>query len=206
MEIDVDYGVVPYFVLVLYNHDWPIYNCIDYVQKFGAGMLMSTLSEIMPKKHARVIDLVSAAGVNVDDWENVQGGPHKAAANPKYCYEWAFVQPKKVVVLNLWYEALVERNGKIVRDLNMRESAKEFGQLPYKAIWGLRALRMDKAIQKAINSKLPIRVILCSGQRRGIDQPKTIASKVKKRLLDLVPWTVTAYDWNTGQCTLTRGN
>lgn len=165
---------------------------------------MSALSEIMPKKRERVMDLVSAAGVNVDDWANFKGGPKKAASNPKYCYEWAFVEPQKVVVLNLWYEALDVRDGKIVRVLNMRESAQDFGQLPRKAIWGTRALRMDKAIQEAINCQLPIRVIVCSGSRRGIDQPKTEASKVEKRLLDPAPWTVTLYDWNTGQCTLTR--
>lgn len=166
---------------------------------------MSALLEIIPKKRKRVIDLVSTAGVNVDDWENFKGGSKKAASNPKYCYEWAFVEPGKVVVLNLWYETLVERNGKIVRDLNMRESAaQDFGGAPGGAIWRARALRMDEAIQKAVNYKLPIRVIVCSGSRRGFDQPKTEASKVEKRLLDPAPWTVTVYDRDTGQCTLTQ--
>lgn len=166
---------------------------------------MSAMSQIMPKKRNRVMDLVCAAGVNIDDWENFKGGAQKAAANPKYCYEWAFVEPKKVVVLSLWFEALIERDGKIVRDFNMRKSAQEYGQLPGKAIWSTRALRMDKAIQEAINTSLPIRAMICTGSRRGIDQPKTEASKVEKRLLDPVIWTVTAYDWNTGECTLTRG-
>ncbi len=161
---------------------------------------MSDLMKIMPKKRQRVMDLVSAAGVNVDDWGNYKGGSKNAAANPKYCYEWAFVEPGKVVVLNLWHEAMVERDGKAVREFNMRESAKN----AEKVIWGMRAVRMDKAIQEANKNKLPICVIVCSGSRRGFDQPKTEASKVEERLLDPTPWTVAAYDYNTGQCTLTQ--
>jgi 5-methylcytosine-specific restriction protein A len=163
---------------------------------------MSALSEIMPKKRNRVIDLVSAADVNTDDWKNFKGGPQKAASNPKYCYEWAFVEPEKVVVLSMWHAALDKRDGKIVRDFNIRKSPQE---VPGNSVWATRASRMDKAIQQAIKSKLPIRVMLCAGSRRGIDQPKTAASKVAKRELDPVSWTVTSYDWNTGQCTLTRG-
>lgn len=159
---------------------------------------MSSLSKIMPKKRQRVMDLVNAAGVNVDDWSNYKGGSSKAAANPKYCYEWAFVEPGKVVVLNLWHESLFERGGKAVREFNMRKSAEN----AEKSIWCMRALRMDKAIQQAKEDELPIRVIVCSGSRRGLDHPKNEASKVEKRLLDPTPWTIAAYDWNTGECTL----
>ncbi len=90
--------------------------------------LMSALSEIRPRKRQRIIDLVRAAGVNVSDWANFKGGKRKAASNPKYCYEWAFVEPKKVVVLNLWYAEMEERDGVVVRDLNMREIAQQSGR------------------------------------------------------------------------------
>ncbi len=60
-----------------------------------------TIEQLKPMAKARVIDLVSAAGVDVSDWSDYDGA---AAANPKYCYEWSFVVPNKVVVLNLWYE------------------------------------------------------------------------------------------------------
>jgi 5-methylcytosine-specific restriction protein A len=49
---------------------------------------MSELSEIAPTALQRIIDLVSAAGVDVSDWGNFKGGIAKAASNPKYCYEW----------------------------------------------------------------------------------------------------------------------
>jgi len=67
---------------------------------------MSGLSEIIPKNRHLIIDLARAAGVNVRDWGNFKGGKRKAPSNPKYCYEWSFVEPKKVVVLNLWYASM----------------------------------------------------------------------------------------------------
>jgi len=63
-------------------------------------VLMADLSEIKPSRRNRVYDLVREAGVNVEDWANFKGDETKAATNPKYCYDWAFVEPGRVVVLN----------------------------------------------------------------------------------------------------------
>ena len=60
---------------------------------------MPTLSELKPEEKMLVMDAVSAAGIDVSDWANYEGGEHKAAANPKYCYEWSFVEPNKFIVL-----------------------------------------------------------------------------------------------------------
>jgi 5-methylcytosine-specific restriction protein A len=166
---------------------------------------MSRLSEIVPKDPHLIIDLARDAGVNVSDWGNFKGGKRRAASNPKYCYEWSFVEPKKVIVLNMWYASMEERDGTIVQNFNMREVAREFGQIPGKAVWGKRALRMDLAIQEAVRDNLPVRVVVLEGAKRGVDQPKTEASRVEKRLLDPVTWAVTNYDWSTGHCTVTRG-
>lgn len=79
---------------------------------------MSKLSEIEPKVKPNLIDLVKAAGVDVSDWANCKT---VASRNPKYCYEWAFVEPKKVVVLNLWHEHMKERrDGTVFIELNNR--------------------------------------------------------------------------------------
>jgi 5-methylcytosine-specific restriction protein A len=161
---------------------------------------MTKLNEITPKERPRVIDLVEAAGVDVSDWANCEGGEARAAANPKYCYDWSFVQPRKVIVLNLWHEMMQERDGGIVlRELNMREFAS-ISQGLVKA----RALKFDEAIQMAVKEKIPVRAIVGDGWKRPADDPST-PSKVSKRLLDPVPWAVTEYDWSSGQCTLTRG-
>jgi hypothetical protein len=165
---------------------------------------MSKLSDIAPTLHQRIIDLVRAAGVNVADWGNFAGGKEDAGRNPNYCYEWAFVEPKKLIVLNLWYESFQERDGVIWQDLDLREDARKYAKLTNKAVWAKRALRMDKAIQTALNDELPVRVVVCDGQMRGRDVADTKASEVAKRLLDPVTWNVTAYSWETGRCTLSR--
>ena len=142
------------------------------------------------------MNLVAAAGINTGDWKNFKGGTEKAASNPKYCYEWSFVEPNKTVVLCLWHEIMVEKNGRITYDLNLRELAKKCSSGAKH-----RALKMDKAIQLAIEEKLPIQVVVCSGIR---DDGKS--SRVKKRLLDKMLWSVQSYDHASGKCTLCRGN
>lgn len=166
---------------------------------------MSKLSEIKPSEKPLIIDLVRAAGVNVSDWANFKGGEKKAASNPDYCYEWAFVEPKKVVVLNLWYPRMRDPNGTIVQNLNYRDVAGLQEQHPNRAVWKKRAMKADRAIQRAYGDKLPIRVIVGDGKMRDIHNPNSKSSQVEKRLLDPVPWAVTAYDFGTGQCTVTRG-
>lgn len=162
---------------------------------------MSTLTELRPTQRQRLMDLVNAAGVDVSDWANFKGGKSKAAANPKYCYEWSFVAPKKLVILNLWHDHMKERrDGVVFIELNPREFASQ-----RQGIESVRGLRMDEAIQTAAKDKLPVRVITLGGRRRDIRNPEERASQVSERLLDPVSWTVTAYDWKTGQCTLTRG-
>jgi 5-methylcytosine-specific restriction protein A len=163
---------------------------------------MCDLSEIEPTERKRVIDLVRDAGVDVNDWAACEGGEEKAASNPKYCYEWSFVEPKKTVVLNLWYGKMEERDGAIVQDLNYRDIARE----PANPVGRkTRAMNMDRAIRTAAEDELPIRVIVCDGKMRDKDDPNATASLVKKRLLDPVPWAVTAYNSNSGQCTVSRG-
>ena len=162
---------------------------------------MSKLSEIEPSISRRVMDLVKEAGVDVSDWENFRGGKRMAAANPKYCYEWSFVEPQKVVVLNLWHNLMEEKAGGIImRNLNMREFASKRSGPERR-----RSLEMDKAIQTAIKDNLPIRIIVCAGKRRDINDPTAKPSHVSKRLLDPMVWGVSAYEWKTGECTLTRG-
>jgi hypothetical protein len=50
---------------------------------------------------------------------------------------------------------------------------------------------------------LPVRVIVCDGFVRRLAEDR--ASKVKARMLDPVPWSVTLYDTASGGFVLTRG-
>ena len=162
---------------------------------------MSKLDEIAPKERLRLMDLVQAAGVDVSDWANYRGGAAKAAANPKYCYQWSFVEPGKVVVFNLWHGQMQINDGEVItRKLNVRDFANK-RKGPEKR----RGLEMDEAIQTVLRDKLPIRVVVLGGRIRNINNPAEKPSQVSKRLLDPVPWSVTAYDAHTGECILTRG-
>lgn len=162
---------------------------------------MTELDKILPKDRLRLMDLVKEAGVDVSDWANCKGGAVRAAANPKYCYEWSFVEPRKVVVFNLWHNQMEEISGLVItRQLNVRDFAnKRTGQEKR------RGLEMDKAIQTALKDVLPIRVVVLGGRRRNINRSDEKPSQVSTRLLDPVAWSVTEYDERTGACTLTRG-
>lgn len=161
---------------------------------------MSTLSEIAPTESLRLIDLVEKSGVDISDWGNLKGGKKKAASNPKYCFEWSFIEPKKVVVLNLWHSLMEEIDGIIQTKITIREYASKCSS-PEKQ----RALRADDAIQTAIKDNLPIRVIILDGKRRKLNDSYLFSSRVSKRFLDPISWSVTTYDWQNGACVLTRG-
>jgi 5-methylcytosine-specific restriction protein A len=149
---------------------------------------MPTLSELRPAQKRKVIDLVRDAGVDVSKWAKFPGGKARAAANPKYCYEWSFVEPKRVAVLNLWFEQMKQRGQDIVFDLNFREYSDARGE------------RNQDRVKLAIREKLPIRIIVLDGE---MGNPK--GSIVSKRQLDPAIWRVTAVDQNIGDYTLTRG-
>lgn len=174
---------------------------------------MTQLEEIAPRNRELVYTLVKDAGIDVLDWANYKRGAAHAASNPKYCYEWSFVEDGRLVVLNLWHKPMRELDGVVSSTFNMRSLAHQVARLrddplrkdDGKPIWEKRALRMDAAIQLATRKKLPIRVIVCEGEMHGIEYGDDEASRVHKRLLDPTPWAVTHYDWDTGDVTLTRG-
>jgi hypothetical protein len=162
---------------------------------------MSELDDIKPLKRLLVMELAKEAGIDVSDWTKFKRGKAKAATNPKYCYEWSFVQPGQTIVLNFWHSDMREVDKAVTRQLNLRKSLLRETDHSRKR----RALRMDDAIRLSCSSQVPIRVIVLDGTRPNSTNRKGKVTRVKKRLLDPVSWAVTAYDFNTGQCTLTRG-
>ena len=149
-------------------------------------------NELLPSEKPRMIDLVAAAGFNVADWANYAGGPDKAAANPKYCYEWCYEQ-EGMFLLNLWYEnMLFERSG-VFQKLNLRGRPTDI-----KGIRKARAKRFDAIVERAF---------LTGSHPRAIIQHRSSVGSggVETRLLDKAPWTVTDYNTATGDFVLRRG-
>lgn len=158
--------------------------------------------ELKPISQHRVIDLVGQAGVDISGWSNYKHGAKNPGANPKYCYEWAFVQPQAVVVLNLWYGSMVEVGGEIEQHFNFRGSS---AQQEKSGARKARRRRMEEAVAEAYRLGLPVRVIVLDGSRRPVGETKAKPSRVSTRLLDPVPWAVTRYNGATGQFVLRRG-
>lgn len=156
------------------------------------------LEEIRPIINQRVIDLVEQAGLDVNDWANYKG---PAAANPKYCYQWHYIDESVGLVLNLWFDQCKVENQNIIQNHNFREDSKRYS----KPIWARRATLVDCAIRTAIQKHLPIRVILLDGVRKNLKTFGSKPSKVKKRILDPEFWQITSYDEDSGEVTFSRG-
>lgn len=161
---------------------------------------MTVLENLKPKLLNRVMDLVSAAGLDVSDWANYEGS--EPASNPKYCYEWCYLG-QDLIVMNLWFGLMREAgNGTIQYSLNARETANRTTD-------GNRAKRagcLDIALQIAKNKNVPVRVIICDGARFDIDIPGSKSSKVKAREIDALAWKVIAYDQASGEALLQRSS
>jgi len=166
--------------------------------------MMSILAELQPRRKHRVIDLVREAGIDVSDWANFKRGPRWAGANPKYCYEWAFAEAGKVVVLNLWYPEMEERDGVVTRIGNFRQDADR-NRTMGRGDWARRAARVDRALGLAQAQGVPIRVVINAGVPRRKGDPNAVASQVTHRELDPVDWRLSQYDEATGAFVLTRG-
>ena len=149
------------------------------------------------------MDLVQEAGIDVSDWANYAG--KSPAANPKYCYDWAFIQPDRVVVLNLWFFGIYEHNGNLQLSDNLRLQAERYARRPDKSTWRRRSEKLDEAVRYAYSKRLPIRAIVLDGHARAHEDIDAEASRVEARQLDPVPWAVTSYNDQTGEFTVTRG-
>jgi hypothetical protein len=167
---------------------------------------------LMPHDSPKVMDLVAAAGVDVAPWaRSKKGTVRNPASNPAYCYDWAFIQPGQVVVVNLWHEEIEERDGQLSRELSLREWSEMQRQSSalqpsQRSAASRRASHMDKAIEYAYDNRLKVRVIVGDGPRRDRSNPEPQKpSRMERRLLDPEPWSVQQYDHATGKCRLTRG-
>jgi hypothetical protein len=161
-----------------------------------------SLEFLRPTRKDRIFDLAGEAGFDTADW--VASARNCAVTkNPKYCYEWAFVEPGRVVILNLWWDMLkLESDGSIVHRYNFRtDAAGNVG----KPTWVKRATRLDQAVQRAFDDELELRVVLNHGVKRNRGDLQARPSRVTARQLDPEPWTVTSYDPSTGAHVITRG-
>lgn len=169
------------------------------------------LEKLRPSAKPRMMDLVQQAGVDVAPWAfRADGRPVKfPAANPAYCYEWCFIDNDRVV-LSLWFEIMTLENGRVLQRVNMRDHRRRVERAKHldagtRTANVRRAVAVDSAVFRAFRESLPVRAIVCDGDRRDLDDvARRDSSKVERRLLDDSPWHVTAYDLSSGDTVIVR--
>lgn len=163
--------------------------------------MLPNLDYLRPVEKHLIMHLLEEAGMDVSAWHQYSG---PAAANPKYCYNWAFCQPGEFVAICLWYDSLELRGSDVVcaiSPLDRTYSSTSQAQ----RIWRRRSLKLREALQTAYIEQLPVRAIIVDGPQGDPKAPNPVASSVTARLLDETPWAVTDFDQITGATLLARG-
>ena len=180
---------------------------------------MDILDDLRPTQRAKIMDLAAEAGIDVRPWAIREDGAtiKNPAANPHYCYEWAFGGDNEPTALCIWQESLKVRDGRIEYEGNLRKEALDLDRAAEdyfkpQAIksrakeQARRARRFDLLLQRAYRQGKPLRVITLAGEmRRGGSEPGVQSAIVDFRMLDPEPWYVHEYGDEDGSCRLVRG-
>ena len=162
---------------------------------------MSAIDDLRQMRKLLVMNLLQEAGFDVADWANYRG--KHPASNPK-SYNWSFEQGGEKVAICIWHPDIKSERGEIFhRHIPSSRGAKRKG--PGSANWAKRAADMLTHVRTAYEQQLPIRAIVVVGKMRNPNDAVPIASKVKARLLDPIPWAVKEFDFETGEWLLVRG-
>ena len=176
------------------------------------------LAALEPTERLRVMDMVAATGISIDAWAVKRGNLPVAypAANPAYCYEWAFGTESEPVTLCVWHEALQVEGSQLTYRGNLRRAASDlesrandrFESDDFRSrakSQAKRARGFDLRCQDAWRLKLPARLILLKGERASETSLGQDSSKVEFRRLDPEQWTLVSYDMSTGDTHFIRG-
>ncbi|SHH55774.1 HNH endonuclease [Ferrimonas marina] len=148
---------------------------------------MDPLQQLKPTKYQTAYSLVAEAGHDVSDWNDYER-PTVPAANPRYCYRWAWEQDG-LIIMTVWHKNIRHKDGTIFYSNNYRAD-----WIHSTANWPTRAAQRDTLLKRAFEENLSCRAII-------IDGP----SGNHKRLLDPESWFVSHYDDSTGDVTIKRG-
>jgi 5-methylcytosine-specific restriction protein A len=162
------------------------------------------LKSIYPLGKRNVYDILQDLDFDVRDWANYKAGKGPPAANPRYCYEWSFLQHFKGLAVCMWHAELSEDGAKVFYKNNVRGRPEAMNPRS-QSIWLRRARALDANLQLAYLNALPVHSIVLMGRRRDRNDPEAIASAVHGRALDPAPWAIVEYDFDTGDFMIERG-
>jgi len=158
------------------------------------------IEELRPTEKQTVMSLLQKAGVDVSGWYETKGAP---AANPKFCYNWTFLEPGELVVFSLWHRALRAEGNDVICKLGPRKPTE---LAPNKeSIWKRRSDQMVGNLRWAFEQKIPLMALVSDGKELDVNDENPKASSVKLRKLDDTPWAVVEYNYETRTARLVRG-
>ena len=169
---------------------------------------------LRPTRANKIMDLVEQVGIDVSAWGVKKGGLQvtNPAANPNYCYEWAFGGNGEPTALCVWHRSLTVSNQTVTFKDNLRNLAIELERKVETKDQKIRsrihtqakrAIKFDLMLQHAFRKSEPVRLILLEGNKRSDDDLGLDASKVNFRFLDSEPWYIHEYG-NDGAFSLVR--
>lgn len=179
---------------------------------FSASSLVEALR---PTTKSNVMDLVKAAGIDVQAWAYVDDQPYRVPqSNPNFCYEWSFGNHQDGYVLCVWFNDLSQRKGRVVYDCDIGSHTRTLQQELNRA--GLtdaqrgrllkqvkRSENFEAAVAHSYYSSRPVRLILNLGNNRSEEQLADATSTVSERELDSEFWYV--HTLKEGDALLVRG-
>ena len=182
-----------------------------------ADDLNEVLASLRPQREGMIMDLITAAGIDVSSWSVKKDGSvvKKPRANPSYCYEWAFGGGGEPTALCIWHPSLKVSGGAIVFEDSLRRHALELDNAaidrsnPSHVVsrardQAKRARKFDSLLQRGFHKAKPFRVVLLMGEPRAQTEFGWETSVVKFRSLDSENWYVHSYNNDDGLFRLVR--
>ncbi len=192
-------------------------RCVVF-NRVGSHPDEEALDYLVPRRKEVIYDILRRANISVDRWHKRKDGTEvdDFRSNPQFCYNWSFGSPEEGYVLCLWHGTFKATGGvpyfaDSVRDTeselrriaaDMSNTASTRARATEQAD---RARNLDAAIEQSYGRRLPVRVIVCEGDRRKRAELAEKASAVSRRFLDSEPWYVHDYDRMSGMCKIVRG-
>lgn len=176
------------------------------------------LQQLRPTTKTNVIDLLRQVGHDVSDWSTKSDGTPVAtpAANPSFCYDWAFGSEQEGVVLCVWHRSLHPADDHLEYRENLRSLGDRLSSVAASAgrsstdrnrarQQAARAHHFDSLVRVAFNHLLPIWFIVNEGSQTDREKLGEGSSHVWTRALDPERWYVHKYDERSGDARIVRG-
>ncbi len=184
----------------------------------GSNPDAEALENLAPRRKEVIYDILQRANISVDGWHRRKDDTEVEdfRSNPQFCYNWSFGSLAEGYVLCLWYGTLQAVGGIPYFAESVLDTANELRRIAddptnstsarSRAVdQSIRALKLDAAIRESYERRMPVRVIVCDGDRRSRDELAERASAVSRRILDSEPWYVHRHDPVSGECKIVRG-